>query len=60
MSNVGQSFNPGDVVPESGIYSCTGCNGTMSFSTDVHGHRFPPSHCHGGKWRLVERTPNKR
>ena len=60
MTYVGQTFKPGDVVPQSGIYACTGCNVSNSFSTDVKGHRFPPSHCHGALWRLVQATPHAR
>ena len=59
MAYVGQTFSPGDVVPESGIYACSSCSGRRSFSTDVHGHRFPPSHCPGARWKLVERTPHR-
>jgi len=58
MAYVGQEFNPGEVVPESGIYICTHCGSRQSFSTDVKGHRFPPGHHPGAKWRLVERTPH--
>ena len=60
MAYSGQQFSPGDQVPVSGIYACTGCNGTKTFSTDVKGHTFPPSHCHGAKWKLVQETPHSR
>lgn len=60
MAYPGQQFSPGDTVPVSGIYACTQCSNNQSFSTDVKGHRFPPSHCHGAKWRLVQETPRSR
>lgn len=59
MAYQGQVFSPGDIVPESGIYQCTRCGDNSSFSTDVRGHRFPPSHCTGAKWKLVEMTPHR-
>lgn len=59
MAYVGQTFNPGDVVPESGIYACSQCSGgQISYSTDVKGHRFPPSHHPGSQWKLVQKTPH--
>jgi len=58
MAYIGQEFSPGEVVPESGIYACTRCGSQHSFSTDVKGHRFPPSHHDGAKWKLVQRTPH--
>lgn len=60
MANVGQQFRPGQQVPISGIYACTGCRASASFSTDVKGHIFPPSHCHGSQWQLVQATPHSR
>lgn len=60
MAYEGQEFNPGDRVPVSGIYRCTGCRGTVNFSTDVQGHVFPPSHCRGHHWQLVQATPHAR
>ncbi len=59
MAYIGQTFEPGEIVPTSGIYRCTGCS-SRTYSTDVHGHRFPPSHCTGGKWKLIEITPHRR
>ncbi|HLJ85681.1 MAG TPA: hypothetical protein VKZ53_02600 [Candidatus Angelobacter sp.] len=60
MAYVGQQFDPGESVPTSGIYRCTGCNNTTNFSTNVKGHVFPPSHCPGKKWQLVQETPHAR
>ncbi|HEV7725457.1 MAG TPA: hypothetical protein VGO74_00885 [Modestobacter sp.] len=51
-------FHPGQVVPASGIYRCTGAgdddDAHFFESTDVKGHRFPPlpSGCRGGGWVL--------
>ena len=59
-SKVGDVFRPGDIVPISGFYVCTVCSGTKPghrYSTDVRGHRFPPTLCAGGQWRLAERRP---
>ncbi|PJO69956.1 hypothetical protein EZV77_27315 [Burkholderia thailandensis] len=54
MAAIGDTFKPGDVVPVSGIYKCTTCN--TPNSTDVKGHRFPPSHCTGALWKLSKIT----
>jgi len=48
-------YEPGQIVPQSGTYACTRCG---EFSTNVAGHRFPPSHHPGAKWRLVYATPH--
>jgi len=58
MANIGDRFSPGQVVPVSGIYRCTAC-ASRTFSTDVRGKVFPPSHCQGARWELVEMTPHK-
>lgn len=62
MANVGDSFEPGARVPDSGIYACTKCGTHRQhfYSTDVKGHRFPPSHHPGAKWKLVEKTPHPK
>lgn len=61
MAQIGDTFSPGEFVPNSGIYVCTQCGGgQIEFSTDVAGHRFPPSHHAGAKWRLKEKTPHRR
>ena len=60
MAYIGQQFSPGERVPVSGIYRCTGCQGTANFSTDVKGHIFPPNHCRGYQWQLVQATPHSR
>lgn len=54
MATIGDTFKPGDVVPVSGIYKCTRCN--TPNSTDVKGHKFPPSHCSGALWKLSKIT----
>ncbi len=48
-----QTWHPGEVVPESGIYECD-CGAGHHWSTDVKGHRFPPlpEGCSGAAWRL--------
>jgi len=59
MANVGDSFSPGAAVPDSGIYTCTTCNGTKGAkhkSTNVKGHTFPPAECAGAKWKLTQKT----
>lgn len=60
MTDVGQQFRLGEQVPISGIYACTGRNCTKTVSTDVKAHVFPPSHCPGAKWQLVQATPHAR
>lgn len=59
MAKVGDKFSPGEIVPLSGIYKCSQCGTQSSFSTDVKGKVFPPSHHQGAKWELVEITPHK-
>jgi hypothetical protein len=59
MANIGDTFSPGQIVPVSGIYKCTSCGSTSSFSTDVKGKTFPPSHHPGARWELVEVTPHR-
>ncbi|MFK4068192.1 hypothetical protein [Streptomyces sp. NPDC029674] len=48
-----QIFQPGEIVPESGIYECR-CGQHHRYSTDVRGHRFPPPQrdCTGTGWKL--------
>lgn len=38
-----QSFGPGQIVPASGIYRCTGCKKEI---TSNHGDPFPPQNHH--------------
>ncbi|MEV8410172.1 hypothetical protein AB0R12_31620 [Streptomyces niveus] len=48
------AFEPGEVVPQSGLYVCD-CGGQhLHWGTDVRGHRFPalPSGCTGHAWGL--------
>ncbi|WP_433415000.1 hypothetical protein ACQP1V_36180 [Microtetraspora malaysiensis] len=55
-----ESYRPGMIVPESGIYECdSGCG--HQWSTDVKGHRFPPlpDGCKGGGWKLKAKAPIK-
>jgi hypothetical protein len=55
---IGDKFEPGEVVPVSGLYSCdTSCS--HEWSTDVAGHRFPPmkAGCHGSYWVLRRKRP---
>jgi len=59
MANIGDKFSPGQIVPVSGIYRCSSCGSRASFSTDVRGKVFPPSHHSGAKWELVEITPHR-
>ena len=54
------SYNPGDTVPVSGIYRCTGCNKEITSNQD---DPFPPQnhHQHNAnqgaiKWKLNVRT----
>ncbi|MEW2258199.1 hypothetical protein [Streptomyces sp. NPDC047869] len=44
---------PGEILPQSGIYECD-CGQGHEYSTDVKGHRFPPLHeaCSGSGWKL--------
>lgn len=47
-------FEPGEVVPESGLYVCD-CGGQhLHWGTDMRGHRFPalPSGCTDHAWAL--------
>lgn len=60
MAYIGQQFSPGEQVRGSGIYACTGHDCRRTFSTDVKGHVFSPSHCSGAKWQLVQETPHAR
>ncbi|GAA4509608.1 hypothetical protein GCM10023191_071000 [Actinoallomurus oryzae] len=55
----GDVFQPGQVVPVSGIYECDSDCGHQ-WSTDVKGHRFPPLQdgCSGHGWKLVSKTPS--
>lgn len=59
MANVGDTFTPGQTVPTSGIYKCTQCGAQSSFSTDVKGKVFLPSHHPGARWQLVQITPHR-
>jgi hypothetical protein len=59
MARIGDRFSPGEIVPVSGIYKCSQCGSQASFSTDVRGKVFPPSHHTGAKWELVEITPHR-
>jgi hypothetical protein len=59
MARLGDKFSPGEIVLVSGIYRCTACGSRSSFSTDVRGKVFPPSHHAGAKWELVEATPHR-
>jgi hypothetical protein len=55
-------FQPGQIVPTSGIYRCTGQEDDHVFeSTDVRGHRFPPmpAECRGEGW-VLERAARHR
>ena len=56
-----QVFHPGQIVPRSGIYRCTGHDEEHSYeSTDVAGHRFPPlpHGCRGEGW-VLERAARR-
>ena len=57
MANIGDTFAPGDTVPDSGFYECTNCRDKQKFSTDVKGNTFPPAHHTGSRWKLVEKRP---
>ncbi len=53
-----KDHNPGEAVPMSGIYRCTGCKREV---TSNHGDPFPPPshHTHSPtavKWRLIIQT----
>jgi hypothetical protein len=55
-------FHPGQIVPASGIYRCSGGHdGHVFESTDVKGHRFPPlpAGCRGEGW-VLERASAHR
>jgi hypothetical protein len=55
MTEETRVFHPGQIVPMSGIYRCTGGTDEHVFeSTDVKGHRFPPlpAGCRGEGWVL--------
>jgi hypothetical protein len=55
-------FHPGQIVPASGIYRCSGGDdGHVFESTDVKGHRFPPlpAGCRGEGW-VLERASAHR
>jgi hypothetical protein len=55
MTEETRVFHPGQIVPMSGIYRCTGGADHHVFeSTDVKGHRFPPlpGGCGGEGWVL--------
>lgn len=49
-----RALNPGEFVPESGIYRCNGQSGSCPHSVNVEGHRLPPlpSECQGSGWVL--------
>ncbi|UQA90650.1 hypothetical protein [Streptomyces halobius] len=53
--NEKESFRPGEIVPDSGIYECN-CGQHHHWSTDVKGHRFPPvpQGCSGSAWILKD------
>ena len=41
MAHLGDSFHPGQEVPESGFYECD-AGGSHRWSVNVRGHRFAP------------------
>ena len=60
MPDSEQVFHPGQVVPRSGIYRCSGEDEHVFESTDVKGHRFPPlpHGCAGEGW-VLERAAGR-
>lgn len=54
MAEEPEVHSPGQIVPVSGIYRCTGDDDHRFESTDVKGHRFPPlpARCRGEGWVL--------
>jgi hypothetical protein len=49
-------YEPGSIVPDSGIYKCDAADNHES--TNVKGNRFPPMPhaCEGSKWVLKTKT----
>ena len=57
MANVGDSFRPGEQVPDSGLYVCDS-DGRHRWSVQLRGERFPelPVECKGAAWVLTYKT----
>jgi hypothetical protein len=59
MAKIGQSFFTGTLVPEPGVYACTGFKDSgqcpVKIETTIMGPVFPPPHCAGSRWRLARK-----
>jgi hypothetical protein len=56
-AHLGAKFRPGEVVPVSGFYACSGPRCGTPWITGIAGHTFPPTPCRGEFWILKEKRP---
>jgi hypothetical protein len=56
-AEIDKTYSPGQIVPHSGIYSCTGCDKEIAAN---HGDPFPPQNHHQHtllsgaiRWKLI-------
>ena len=59
MAKVGDTFRTATLVPEPGVYACTGYKDSgqcpAKIETTIVGPVFIPPHCAGSRWRLVRK-----